>query len=667
MIKSPLIILFLFFSIFILTSCDNNSTQSYDSDSNLTDNFLTPQKSYSKALFAYSEKDSHFIVRQIDSEPGLILTRGEWENSYKTVILMHENNNSYLLRVKKDSPYKYYVQKLYSSGDLGNITDSGEWNNYYETLIPLKKNDNLFLFRQEKSDKNQWYINKITNNGKLLSHSDKGSWNHFYNSSTKLHINNHSCFFAQSDDEDKHSGVISDGYHWTLQCISDQGKIAKKDSGNWEHYYPTIVSFEIASDTYIFRQRPKFASDDPWYINPISDEATLKNHIDSGSWDEYFETAVSYRSDNKNYLFSHNKDNHFRIHILNNNATMGRITKTEYFSRFYNSASAFNIENKYLKLSHWMGDLYETIKNRKLSQITLPGSHDAGMNEDDKHNCFVGSSCNTITQSGDIAHQLKRGSRYFDIRPALNENSKGDSWSTAHTGVQSSHMLGCEGESRSSIIDTVNKFFQESQNSRELIILNISHCGMQPGEKEGKCSKSQLNTLAKNLANSINATVTCKDCTLSKMTLEDILEKGNVILLFHGDVDRNKTKGIFKSSSNDLNIYDSYANKESLSEMKDDQISKLLSKKNHEKDMFLLSWTLTLDTSSAKTCLVSNNSIIKQAMKVNPYLYREMDSLYTDKKLTKELFANILYVDVFNGEATRSAIYLNQIYDELKN
>lgn len=100
-------------------------------------------------------------------------------------------------------------------------------------------------------------------------------------------------------------------------------------------------------------------------------------------------------------------------------------------------------------------------------------------------------------------------------------------------------MLGCEGESRISIIDAVNEFFQESQNSRELIILNISHCGMKPAEKEGKCSKSQLNTLAENLANSINSTVTCKDCSLSKMTLEDILEKGNVILLFHGDVDRS--------------------------------------------------------------------------------------------------------------------------------
>jgi hypothetical protein len=319
-----------------------------------------------------------------------------------------------------------------------------------------------------------------------------------------------------------------------------------------------------------------------------------------------------------------------------------------------------------------MDGQFSLISDRKLSQIALPGSHDSGINEADRHNCHNGgSSCNTVAQDGNISYQLERGARYFDIRPALSKGDSGKSWSTAHTGVYDSHILGCQGESRSSIVNSLNDFFKSVAHRNELAILKISHCGAPPGSDVAKCTEDQLNALAKNLADSIDSIVACKDCNLSKMTLKEILQYGNVILLFDEKVTRDRSKGIFRwgiGGDRDLYFYDHYSNTESFDTMRDDQAAKLLDKDHHgEKKLFLLSWTLTLDSSSAVACLFNSNSILKQAMLANPYLYRELHSLHGAGKLTKRLFANVIYTDAFEGEATRTAIYLNEIFDKLKD
>ncbi|WP_432020848.1 hypothetical protein [Streptomyces sp. 1222.5] len=63
-----------------------------------------------------------------------------------------------------------------------------------------------------------------------------------------------------------------------------------------------------------------------------------------------------------------------------------------------------------IDLENWMGDMSETIGDMPVSQIIMPGSHDAGTNA-------LGAGAKT--QSDYIGNQLKVGVRYFDIRPRL--------------------------------------------------------------------------------------------------------------------------------------------------------------------------------------------------------------------------------------------------------
>lgn len=117
----------------------------------------------------------------------------------------------------------------------------------------------------------------------------------------------------------------------------------------------------------------------------------------------------------------------------------------------------------------WMTTLWNdatlvpAFQNRSLSQITIPGTHDAGCYID---RGWVGNMFSR-TQTQTIAQQLAGGIRYFDLRP---REWNGEIW-TYHGAYYGDRMDGVGG-----IIDQVAVFMNGlGVGDRELVILNISH------------------------------------------------------------------------------------------------------------------------------------------------------------------------------------------------
>jgi hypothetical protein len=167
---------------------------------------------------------------------------------------------------------------------------------------------------------------------------------------------------------------------------------------------------------------------------------------------------------------------------------------------------------------------------------------------------------------------------------------------------------------------------------------------------------------------------------LNSMTLNEIMDKGNIILVVQ--TVRDRANGIFQwgyGGSGDYYVYDEYSNTEEFGVMVDGgknnsgdnvpgQKAKLLNPDNHSGHYngFLLSWTLTLSSYDAFKCPVgSPSNILEMAVIAQPRIYEYMYKLVEDKKITKTLFPNILYVDTFNRTTTNAAIYLNKKYDSL--
>ncbi|MDF2627306.1 MAG: hypothetical protein K0R39_1137 [Symbiobacteriaceae bacterium] len=118
----------------------------------------------------------------------------------------------------------------------------------------------------------------------------------------------------------------------------------------------------------------------------------------------------------------------------------------------------------------WMENLYGTLQNKQLRQVTLPGSHDSGAYDmgTDRAPCHDApdwlpgvvvrpfSTAHTLSMAG----QLENGCRYFDLRPYRKDGT----FYTYHD------VLGAKVED---MLNDVAGFCKAT--SRELVILQISH------------------------------------------------------------------------------------------------------------------------------------------------------------------------------------------------
>ncbi len=114
-------------------------------------------------------------------------------------------------------------------------------------------------------------------------------------------------------------------------------------------------------------------------------------------------------------------------------------------------------------MGNWMSDLPDRVL---LSQITMPGSHDAGINTNDATGVGLGSlkKSSAICQDVNIGLQCQRGSRFFDIRLEVSSS-----------GIKSYHKTlkqGALGESANDMLEGVFQFLQSHPS--EFVILRIT-------------------------------------------------------------------------------------------------------------------------------------------------------------------------------------------------
>lgn len=101
--------------------------------------------------------------------------------------------------------------------------------------------------------------------------------------------------------------------------------------------------------------------------------------------------------------------------------------------------------------------------NKTLNEITIPGSHDAGVYEDDAKAVGLGWKTLAVCQTGDLRDQCDKGSRFFDLRI----NSKG---LASHTTAGS----GAVGGELGKMMRDVGSFLVN--NPSEFVILRFSKC-----------------------------------------------------------------------------------------------------------------------------------------------------------------------------------------------
>jgi hypothetical protein len=285
--------------------------------------------------------------------------------------------------------------------------------------------------------------------------------------------------------------------------------------------------------------------------------------------------------------------------------------------------------------ANWMGDCYDTLKSKPLTQLVLSASHDAGM--------YAGNILGK-TQDLSLYGQLSCGQRYFDLRPDKDLN-------IFHGPV--------DGPPVQEVLNGVKKFMSEGH--RELVILKFSHY-------KG-FTEDIYRRLVKMLQDTLGAWLLQKTWSgrLADAPLQTLIGNGGkVLVVCDGKYPVNiPTQGIhvyrdWDSSDpkqGDLTVYDQYSDTMDYDQMSKDQLEKFKAfngkcknDSNVPCDLFLLSWTLTPPTD---VCAVSNSA--------NRNLGQAMSSVGRN---SQGFIPNILYVDYCQrARATDVAIVENGVLE----
>lgn len=312
----------------------------------------------------------------------------------------------------------------------------------------------------------------------------------------------------------------------------------------------------------------------------------------------------------------------------------------------------------YTDRSNWM---HNNFLSSSLKNMIIPGAHDAGMYT--THNCTGASSDSTQTQNKTFAAMLQTGIRYFDIRPSR-------SLSSTFYCRHSTAGLGCYGAAISDILTDVKNFLNDHQ---EVVILKFSHYDFPNGNSDKKDLENQVATAL----NGLLLSPANKTGRIAAMTLSQILGnsgKGVAIPVFEpysstdGSADYSGlyTYADFDPSHNnataaDLVVYDSYADDDSLNDMRKDQLDKLHSSSNHGGDLFLFSWTLTQQIYEGGNLHFDQltSAIADFAVLANSTCTQVLSDQQQTLKITQSKLPNVVYVDFCDDFVTDICVWLN--------
>lgn len=295
-----------------------------------------------------------------------------------------------------------------------------------------------------------------------------------------------------------------------------------------------------------------------------------------------------------------------------------------------------------IMLNRWM----ESISSEKtLKQITIPGSHDAGMSE--LRNCAPLNFANHLvkTQYDSIGKQLENGSRYFDVRIDFDK----DKLVTYHR----TDGNGCSGEYFIDILNDVRNFLKNSPS--EIAILKISHIRDYKDHKPSEIIP-KINDVINNYSDILYKSNN-PEINITQVKLGDL--RGKMIVVFDYDDFINPAQGKcryrdFGDGSYNLEVFDQYSDTNNYDKMKSNQLAKWdeFSKNNESKNsLFLLSWTLT-----PQGFTDFFDSIENMAKEANGKLPAVLKDEFVVKR---HALPNIVYIDFLTNNISQSIVEFN--------
>ena len=301
--------------IFTMNGCGSSSNSDNDrNESSGGDDLEVVPAQFEKgvALFGHDSVSTTHFTHHLSPGFGVELAKTSYDGFWASMTPIWIDGKQYVMGHSEnnvggyDNPqYKWFIQRIYPSGDFGPITDSDHFSHYYKTLITLQRpGGRVFIYGQNDwpASGNPAFTREVLPGGKLTKTNSwyNPSMSNYFDTVTPLPNNYHTCFFKHKSDGDNNA--------WHIECITDEGKVWSLESGHWQDGYQVALSYRIKEWTHLFRHR-KHYSGGPWSIKHITDHSHMyEDIIDSGTWDKHYLSMTTFYSPEKDkqYIIGHN-------------------------------------------------------------------------------------------------------------------------------------------------------------------------------------------------------------------------------------------------------------------------------------------------------------------------------------------------------------------------
>jgi len=250
---------------------------------------------------------------------------------------------------------------------------------------------------------------------------------------------------------------------------------------------------------------------------------------------------------------------------------------TFHFRRGGNGTNVIDVyPTTFVDTKTWMSQLPNS---RRLDQIVMPGSHDAGVSAVTHGNCTFTAGFTkeyTITQRAGIGYQLENGSRFFDVRIDYDHGK-------LVTYHRNGSGIGCGGQKLDALMNEAKKFVET--NPSETAIIGFTATRDRGGYHTKVATRAKVEAMLTDYGSVIYSNSN-PDLNLAELQLGSV--RGKLILVFdyaehinpgqgrfrlNEDGDRDTDRWKTTVNRKNMSMYNIYSNKSGFKEMKDDQLS----------------------------------------------------------------------------------------------
>ncbi|MFH0761038.1 MAG: VCBS repeat-containing protein [Bacteroidota bacterium] len=253
-------------------------------------------------MFFQDFENSNFATQNISTQLGSAISGADQSISWNKLTGVQVGNRQYLFGHYSPTRYTqdekdYFIRLIKSSGEIGEETEYGEWANTYESLVGFHVGGKGFIFGQSEGD-NRWFVQEVTSQGRLAGNeSDHGTWSNFYFAITPLYVGDKTFLFFQTKSSD---------HYYFIAYVSPDGQLYDTCDGYWENYWDRVTSVTVQGNTYLIGHRDGGpGSGKEWFIQKVTNDGTMGDETDRGTWNYYYKELFGYTSMGRAYIFGY--------------------------------------------------------------------------------------------------------------------------------------------------------------------------------------------------------------------------------------------------------------------------------------------------------------------------------------------------------------------------